>query len=692
VYFLCDQDLVFSTEDTGHSFISYPQYAPTNNSAGGLTLQSIAFADSMVGYIADGAHGEFRTTDGGQTWKQMANPGANVNLVAFGSSTVGWKVGGGGFYKTTDAGQSWFIIWGLYGWFSKMCILNGQDLWLLNASQGDSAHPATLWRSPDGGWTWRAISTGMIGQHDYEIQYQDFVMRPSGVGCITGTDYSQGFVLTTTDFGVTWKRQYFGDEFYSNVICFSDSTWLLLGLTGGLAAIRRTTDMGQTWTHSQAFGSDTLQNQGFYCSAYVPQLNTVLATTTYGSYRSTDQGKTFSKLTSDRDQLVGYVTTDKAATSPSDQTIICPSYSLDYIISRDGGSHWTHKLLPGYGPDGIGDVKVSGGLMFQIVYEGDSYYRYASLQRSLDFGDHWTICYVPPYGGGLRALSTSRPGVVAMQGYAYIHMSMDSGKTWSHGPISSDFWMNTMQVLGQGKIIGVGGYYKDNSERGIVYVSTDKGMDWRVQDFPVDMKQLVMTTEWSGCALSANGELYHTNDGARTWSLAATWVWSFAFYDSLRGLRSDLQMTTDGGVTWTPSGIPLTSTQNFTSMEFNKAGDLFAAGYGNLFKYTNAISVIPLSATLAQGGSANPAASLGQNSPNPFNPVTSISYKLSRATTVTLKVFDLLGQELATLVNERREPGTYTVQFDASKLSSGIYFYRMVAGELVQTKKMMVVK
>jgi hypothetical protein len=58
----------------------------------------------------------------------------------------------------------------------------------------------------------------------------------------------------------------------------------------------------------------------------------------------------------------------------------------------------------------------------------------------------------------------------------------------------------------------------------------------------------------------------------------------------------------------------------------------------------------------------------------------------------TIKVFDLVGREVATLVNEVKEPGTYTVQFDASKLASGVYLYRLSAGQFVQSKKMVVVK
>jgi hypothetical protein len=83
---------------------------------------------------------------------------------------------------------------------------------------------------------------------------------------------------------------------------------------------------------------------------------------------------------------------------------------------------------------------------------------------------------------------------------------------------------------------------------------------------------------------------------------------------------------------------------------------------------------------------------LAQNFPNPFNPATTISFSLPKSSFVTIKVYNVLGQIVNTIVNERRAPGTYSVQFDASNLPSGVYFYRLNAGEFMQTKKMLVIR
>ena len=83
---------------------------------------------------------------------------------------------------------------------------------------------------------------------------------------------------------------------------------------------------------------------------------------------------------------------------------------------------------------------------------------------------------------------------------------------------------------------------------------------------------------------------------------------------------------------------------------------------------------------------------LSQNYPNPFNPATTLRFSVADARFVTLKVFDILGREVATLVNEQLRPGNYSIQWNGSSLASGVYFYRIEAGNFRQTKKMLLQK
>jgi hypothetical protein len=105
---------------------------------------------------------------------------------------------------------------------------------------------------------------------------------------------------------------------------------------------------------------------------------------------------------------------------------------------------------------------------------------------------------------------------------------------------------------------------------------------------------------------------------------------------------------------------------------------------GRVFGVVNAVT---------DGHQAGPAQfSLEQNYPNPFNSTTDIRFQIADDGWVTLRVYDVLGREVATLVNEVKQPGEYTTRWDAGGVSSGVYFYRLQAGGFVQTKRMLLIK
>ena len=83
---------------------------------------------------------------------------------------------------------------------------------------------------------------------------------------------------------------------------------------------------------------------------------------------------------------------------------------------------------------------------------------------------------------------------------------------------------------------------------------------------------------------------------------------------------------------------------------------------------------------------------LSQNYPNPFNPSTKIKYSIAHSSFVTLKVYDLLGRGIAIIVNEEKAAGNYEINFNANKLSSGVYFYRIQAGSFTDTKKLILLR
>jgi len=104
-----------------------------------------------------------------------------------------------------------------------------------------------------------------------------------------------------------------------------------------------------------------------------------------------------------------------------------------------------------------------------------------------------------------------------------------------------------------------------------------------------------------------------------------------------------------------------------------------------LIKFDNSTAVEDNNATVKDY-------SLQQNYPNPFNPTTTISYTVPAPSFISLKVYDILGKEVAVLVNEGKTAGTYNVKFDAKNMASGIYFYRLQAGSFLITKKLTLIK
>ncbi len=119
------------------------------------------------------------------------------------------------------------------------------------------------------------------------------------------------------------------------------------------------------------------------------------------------------------------------------------------------------------------------------------------------------------------------------------------------------------------------------------------------------------------------------------------------------------------------------------------AGDITRAGLALLLTLDQQVNAVDERSSQVAGGFR-----LEQNYPNPFNPSTEIGYGVQGAGdgVVTLRIYDILGREVATLVNEVKLPGTYSVRFDASGLASGVYFYRMTAGHFADTKKLIVLR
>ena len=161
--------------------------------------------------------------------------------------------------------------------------------------------------------------------------------------------------------------------------------------------------------------------------------------------------------------------------------------------------------------------------------------------------------------------------------------------------------------------------------------------------------------------------------------------------------------TTDGGNSWLDLTNQLPGNTGYTSLFFTDENTGFLAGSAGIIKTTTGGELIT-SVNLLDNTSMPTGFKLYQNYPNPFNPTTKIKYSIPASPTkwqanlpkgeafVQLKIYDILGREVATLVNKQQRPGNYEVKFNASNFSSGVYFYRIQINDFMATKKLVLLK
>jgi photosystem II stability/assembly factor-like uncharacterized protein len=209
---------------------------------------------------------------------------------------------------------------------------------------------------------------------------------------------------------------------------------------------------------------------------------------------------------------------------------------------------------------------------------------------------------------------------------------------------------------------------------------------------------------WNGWAVGYNFELtpitivYRTHSRGYYWNytiISSTAImYSIYFINDYKGWMCGqggiIRASNDTGKTWTNQNSGVTA--DLKSIKFTDINTGYAVGNnGVILKTTTGGSV-----GINNQSEVIKDFSLEQNYPNPFNPTTKIRYSVPLRKggegVVTLKVYDILGKEIATLVNAQLQPGTYEVTFDGNNLSGGIYFYQLRVGNFVETKKMVMLK
>jgi hypothetical protein len=318
--------------------------------------------------------------------------------------------------------------------------------------------------------------------------------------------------------------------------------------------------------------------------------------------------------------------------------------------------------------------------------------------------------------------------IVIASGLIDLYYSTDQGREWNLGSTFPNTWVNSIVRLGDTVYLGTG-------RRGILR-SLDKGKTWNVCNL-ADTAINCLANDGSILYAGTNSEsIFRSTNGGTRWDLVyqTNGVSSLTVYSLfvhrhtlLAGvLGLGVCRSTDSAATW---GLANNGLSHLVIMGFASSSDMLFVGTqvggvgvskdeGQTWLYIGLKEQSIRSIYVWQGflyvgtwegvwrrsladivltnvpltSSNSTKFSLNQNYPNPFNPSTTIKFELPRSSDVKLSVFDMLGREISVLVNERREAGVHEVKFDASGLSSGVYFYRLTAGTFVQARKLLLLR
>ena len=354
--------------------------------------------------------------------------------------------------------------------------------------------------------------------------------------------------------------------------------------------------------------------------------------------------------------------------------------------------------------------------------------------RSVDFGTSWDILTSLPFAGGWSFAFSDSILVAGSFGWG-IYLSSDLGSTWaiSDSGIASDenvhvvlkhksyvfaatadsgngilrssdngySWIEVNTGLPQfSSFISLASNGEDiyTTSIGEVFRSTDDGMNWfSISNGLQNVSILSLATQGSKVYAGTFGSgVYFSNDRGENWTnisggVPPLEIWSLVLADTSLFVAtngSGVYLTQDDGVSWTWVSEGLT-TLYVRSLLVTTNNYLFAGTANGLVCKRPLYEMIT---SVRKQINSLSKYSLSQNYPNPFNPNTTIRYSLPQSSNVVIKIFDVLGNEIETIVNEEKPVGTYEITYYAENLPSGVYFYQLKAGDYIETKKMILMK
>jgi len=477
---------------------------------------------------------------------------------------------------------------------------------------------------------------------------QDVRFSDQSTGFIVGNN---GIIFRTTDGGNIWDYLPSGTNNDLHSIYFINSdTGFVCGSSG---TVLKTMNAGNSWTNTNLYYNFSSiyfsnQNTGFLIGSYVSLGNEFPI-----FFKTTNEGNEWLPMNVSGisiptavffvDSNVGYI------------------LGLDNQVTKttNGGNSWITLPPPGvYSASDIFFSSVDTGYIFaggELVG-----YNYGTIKKTTDGGMTWiTKLILSSYINSSLMKGNfinNDIGYVVGCNIDFILMTNDGGNNWSMEALGTAECLNSIFFTNENKGYAVGYPGKIFQTFNGVFLPVE------LTSFTVLYSNPNINLNWS-TATELN------NHGFEIEKSIDKTIWATIGFKEGKGTTSEPQ-----DYTYSDNILEISSSKLFYRLK--------QIDFNGSFEYSHVVEV----------EIAPTKFSLEQNYPNPFNPSTKISWQAPVSGWQTLKVYDVLGNEVATLVNEEKPAGNYEVEFDASNLSSGVYFYILKAGDFIQSKKMILMK
>ncbi len=656
-----------------------------------------------VGYYAENR--VYKSTDEGTTWTLTTLPW--LNIFTYNSNYI-FASFGTGFWRSSDGGNNWATTLknGLpEGQGSYKIIANDEYLFMATINSW-GWNIDKVYRSSDHGDNWVEANNGLSttgDKRDLVIKNGIIYVVCEGEGIFYSTDYGDNWLIFSDESqtpGVTW-------------IEIIDNLFFASSLTG--YGIYRSPFESASWT-TIINGFPHAPVTFFHTNA-----NTLFAGSMVdGIFRTTNNGLSWTKH--------GFSNAWTSLTS-IDNLVFAGVGSAGVYRSGDNGINW-YFLDNGLTNKNIQTIKANQQNLYLGTWYIGAPLPAGGIFTSTDYGGNWTN--IGPLTGKIVSITFKDNNIYACDYGTGVVKSTDNGINWitlTNG-LSS---LYTLYIATNGSSIFVGtdiGIFRSdndgdtwtnvnsgipNSEIGaitffgnIIYIGTNNGVyaSGNNGDNWTDMSTgLEDRNVWS--LEVSNGYLFAGTSSKGVWRydtplpVELTSFTAKVFNDKVRlnwstatevnNYGFEIERKTESN--WTTIGFIQGNGNSNAPKEYSyndhnpTGGNKFQYRLKQIdndgqFKYSETIEVEMFPNDLA----------LYQNYPNPFNPKTQIKFSVLKEIQVNISVFNSLGENVTELKNEIMKPGFYEVEFDASKLSSGVYFYQLKSGDFIQTKKMLLMK